>query len=339
MEDVGKSAHSPVLSNVPISNLIFNALQLGRLLPVIRHMSADHPRVLMFHRVLPGASRSLGIPTDIFHRQLEELKRNFNVQPLDLLLKQYREGTLAPHSVAITFDDGYSDFAEFVWPALKEHNLPATIFVATGFVDGDCWMWPDILKFALKRTEKSYWRSHTGQHYALPSQAMAAWHAAADHCLLLDESDKWQYIRDFCQGLSVTIDQPPPDPYKALTWDQLRGMDPALISVGSHTVTHPILSRVDAAQLSRELINSKHRIEEQLGRKVTGFCYPNGMDRDINAAVTEAVKRAGYEYACLAYPGRSPLEDPLAINRYPVGYNMSAFKKIIHGYRYLGMKK
>lgn len=301
---------------------------------ITRWLTSAHPRVLMYHRVLPGDKTEGALAPEIFRWQLAMLATHFNVQPLDALIESHQKGRMAPYSVAITFDDGYSDFNEFALPELKAAGLPATLFVTTGFVDGTQWMWPDMLKWALGNTSLTEWMAPNGRHFRLPLEKLGAWHAAADQALALSNEDRYGFIKACCASLGVQVPVKPAGVYAPLTWQDLRAMPADLISVGSHTVTHPIMSRLAPDLVEQELVLSKRHIEEQLDREVTGFCYPNGMRADVSPSVAAAVSKAGYRYACVAYPGRHPFQDVMAINRYATSNDTDGFLKVLFGARY-----
>jgi peptidoglycan/xylan/chitin deacetylase (PgdA/CDA1 family) len=67
------------------------------------------------------------------------------------------------------------------------------------------------------------------------------------------------------------------------------------MEVGSHTTTHPRLSRVEGEELEREVAGSRHLLQEELGLPVEGLCYPYG---DLSPPAVLAAHRAGYRYAC-----------------------------------------
>ncbi len=111
--------------------------------------------------------------------------------------------------------------------------------------------------------------------------------------------------------LHVLRDRPAGVP--ALTWEQIRAMPRHLIAVGSHTVTHPNLTRLTAAGLERELAESRDVIARETGVSPDLFCYPRG---DFDDTVRLAVQRAGYRLACTTRPGGvSATTDPLALPR------------------------
>jgi len=89
--------------------------------------------ILLYHSI--GDSPAFfNVTKEAFVKQLEFLKRQkYQVVPLSLLVEKLKKGEpLADKTVVLTFDDGYSDNFVNAWPALKEHNFPATIFLAAG---------------------------------------------------------------------------------------------------------------------------------------------------------------------------------------------------------------
>jgi peptidoglycan/xylan/chitin deacetylase (PgdA/CDA1 family) len=84
--------------------------------------------VLCYHLVGADVGGPVDLDLAVFEQHLRELE-GADVRPLDDVV---RDG----HGVALTFDDAFANFAEVVWPRLREARLPATLFVPTGFVDG-----------------------------------------------------------------------------------------------------------------------------------------------------------------------------------------------------------
>jgi peptidoglycan/xylan/chitin deacetylase (PgdA/CDA1 family) len=98
---------------------------------------------------------------------------------------------------------------------------------------------------------------------------------------------------------------------RTMTWDELRSVAERGHEVGSHTVSHPHLTRVSDVELARELRESRERLESELGRPCPFLAYPYG---DENGRVRIAARAAGYE-AAFGLPGRSRPYDPFAIPR------------------------
>lgn len=309
----------------------FGGLQVARL------MSRHHPRILMYHRVsskkVPDA-----IDVETFRRQMREIRRHFNPVSLDALLEAYDADRPIPHAVVITFDDGYEDFYKNAFPILNEEGIPATLFITTGFIDGKLWLWPDQLRFCIENSLES--------RLNLPelkidirsfSDRIDAWNSLGDLCLQMDNAEKFDFINRVASALNVQIPTKAPDAYRGLTWSNVREMVAQGLVIGSHSVSHPILTSLQNDNLVAELRESRDRIMKETGLDVPAFCYPNGQPIDFNDEIKEAVKAAGYRYALAAYPGSSPLSDRWAVNRYPANQSFNLFEKSLYGFTYFGL--
>ena len=113
--------------------------------------------ILIYHRVGGGSDSEVDLDPEMFERQLEYLSENHRVVSLDDAVAELADGTStgwaaestsadnravadesSQRAVVITFDDGTTDFTDVVVPALDRHGLPATLYVATRFVDESC---------------------------------------------------------------------------------------------------------------------------------------------------------------------------------------------------------
>jgi len=95
-------------------------------------------------------------------------------------------------------------------------------------------------------------------------------------------------------------------------------MSDAGFEIGAHTVSHPRLTLLSDDQLEHEIVDSKHALEDIIGREVVSFSYPYG-DRDER--VIEAVKAAGYKYAVSTRLGAANLDGVFEIPRVNVRWN------------------
>lgn len=87
----------------------------------------------------------------------------------------------------------------------------------------------------------------------------------------------------------------PPAQNRLLNWDQVAEMLDAGMEIGSHTMNHVDLRKVSRAVAKREIFESKQRLEENLDRQITSFCYPSGY---YNEAAVSLVVEGGYLSAC-----------------------------------------
>ena len=102
--------------------------------------------------------------------------------------------------------------------------------------------------------------------------------------------------------------------------------------IGSHTLTHPRLTRLPASEAREEIAASRKKLEDQFGVKIEHFCYPYG---DWNDAVRDLVVAAGYKTACTTQPGvNTSADSPFALKRFTARYpsrNLKAFWSRLRG--------
>lgn len=115
------------------------------------------------------------------------------------------------------------------------------------------------------------------------------------------------------------------------TWDQLRQLDLAGVSIQSHGVGHRWMSELDQAARQRELLNSRDQIRQQIGHEAHFFSFPYG-DEGVDPATTQALlERTGYRGAVLfgggAMDGRSI--DRWRMQRLPVGPDTDFEKELL----------
>ncbi|MGC9376324.1 polysaccharide deacetylase family protein [Streptomyces sp. MH13] len=109
-----------------------------------------------------------------------------------------------------------------------------------------------------------------------------------------------------------------------LTADGIRQAAAEGVEIGSHGLTHVDLTKADDAALKAETAESRTLLSKLTGAPVTGFCYPYGT---VDARAAEAVRAAGYAYACAIDPG--PLTGPHALPRVHVGQRDTAVRLLL----------
>jgi len=305
-------------------------------LTVARYLTRSHPRIFMYHRITPPGSNK-GISVDIFRKQMKIVKRSFNAMTLNDLMEAHDNGHTPENAVVITFDDGYHDFTDYAFPVLRELEIPATLFVTTGFALGELWLWPDQIRYAIETTTvtKITLPDFSGSLdiAGLPDQC---WHRIADHCMTIPNSRKLDLIDTLYELLGLERPVKAPEAYRPVSWEQIRAMVRQGLEVGSHSHSHPILTQLVDDELHRELVTSRQVIREQLDFDPPAFCYPNGQRSDFDSKVQLAVCNAGYDYAIAAFLGKQPLADRWAIARYSASPNVSEFEKNVYGFTFLG---
>ena len=265
----------------------------------IRFLNRRKFPVLMYHRF--SRDEAFGKTSRAtFESHLKYLTKHYKIISLDEAAKGLRSGEpLPPRSALVTIDDGYQDFYDIAFPILKKFNVPAALYVVTGFVEQVNWIWTDKARHILGRTSAGKCdltigsESFAGELGAYESRLMVAGSINSE-LKKMPDADKDAALREMAMRLNVTIPDLPPDEFKALGWDEAREMQAHNIEIGSHTATHPILTNVSVKVLEDELRVSKSMLEDKLQKQTIHFCYPNG-----NAAKRErdATEKAGYASA------------------------------------------
>lgn len=295
-----------------------------------RHLTRKQSKILMYHRIIEHPMIPAIAPAE-FERQLAYLKRHFSVLPIDQLLRDRAAGCVKNNSIAITFDDGHYDFYENAWPLLKKYDLPATLYVTTAFVDRQCWLWPDHIKHIVWNTRKTS-ISYLGKELILTNNnRLDVWNIIASHCLEMENDERSEFIRALGTQLNINMEEEPSEHFRAVTWDQLREMVSEGLNLGSHTISHRILSKLPPKELETELAKSKLQIERSINSTITGICYPNGMKPDISEAVEKQAKSAGYQYGVAAYPTDVRIGNMYQVGRWSAPRIHASFRSLVNG--------
>lgn len=253
--------------------------------------------IVIHHRVIPEPDLLLGDGgITAFETRLNYLAGNFNILPLSEAASRLQNGTLPSRAACITFDDGYADNAEIALPLLQKYGVPATFFVASGFLDGGR-MWNDtvIESIRLATGDKLDLRSiDLGIHaIATLEQKREALTFLIDRLKYLPYETRALQV----EKLSTIISARLPDNLM-MTSAQVRQLHDTGMEIGAHTVTHPILAKIDAAAALAEITEGKAKLEAIIGTQVRLFAYPNGKPgKDYLSIHTKMVQDAGFEAA------------------------------------------
>lgn len=269
--------------------------------------------ILTYHRFSPD-NADYKTSAQAFADHLEYLTEHYRILPLGQIADCVATGkTLPLGTVAITIDDGYQDFYDVAYPLLLKHRTPATLFVATDFVDRKGWLWTDKMRYLTAHTAQAELNvTVSGRTVRIALTTPLARRNAADKVTAilktLPNEHKEETLKQMASTLGVVLPTVPPKEYGAINWKQAREMDSEGVEIGSHTVTHPILVNTTDEQLRFEMWQSRARLEEELGRQVSLFCYPNGRH---DARVQQATAQAGYRCAVTNAHGMNTLHTPL----------------------------
>jgi len=278
----------------------------------------DRFGILMYHRV-----GSHGLSAAVFAKQLRYLAQHYRVMPLERVVRYHVSGAPLPRgTVALTFDDGYADFAEVAAPMLKRQQLPATVFPITGGMESREPLWTAVVSAVCRHLGAEILEVPLGLttlRYSL--RTGAARQAVAD-----DLKRRLKHVdADVNDAMLEELKARCPA-WRRLAWEEAPLLDGAQlaalrrdgIDIGAHTVHHPILSRVTLERAALEIQESKRQLEERLGESIRLFCYPNGTREDYHPAISQLVQDAGYEAACTTESGwNNGATSRWALRRFP----------------------
>ena len=299
----------------------------GGLCQIVRGASPDamcdeRVIVLMYHRIAHEGSdpHSLQVRPEFFERHLQELRRTVNVVPLAAATRPS-----ASPCVAIMFDDGYRDNLVQALPLMRQYEIPATVFVTSGMLDNKTGFWIDrlanlILEGPLPRDHLRVEIAGTPLLIDVSSQrAVQRAHAFLHSRIRVLPPDD---VEASLAVLAGVIGREPDLPATALplTTAELRELAVGdQIEIGAHTVSHAMLSSLDAAEQRQEMEQSKLALEDLLACRVPSFAYPFGD----SVAFNDTSVRIAREFFDLAVMAQSQdatrVRDRYRIPRHYVG--------------------
>jgi peptidoglycan/xylan/chitin deacetylase (PgdA/CDA1 family) len=243
-----------------------------------RRVERGQAVILMYHSISRGRPDpwNLCVDPDRFADQLRLLRDRFQVVSLGALGEALAARRTLSRAVVISFDDGYRDNLLVAKPLLEQEGLPATVFVATGYLDAgrDFW-WDELEAFCASSSQ--------------PSRPLWQTLQPLTHEARFQRLDKlWE-----------SIDTPRPKPSLPLSVGELESLaEGTLIEIGAHTVTHPHLSSLSVDRQREEIQVSKASLADITGRPVTAFSYPHG---DFSELTLGVVRSAGFQTACTTH--------------------------------------
>ena len=208
-----------------------------------------------------------------------------------------RAGKLPPRAAAcVTFDDGYADNAAVALPILRRRGVPATFFVATGFLDGGRMFNDSVIETVRRASGESLDGGSLGVG-AVPIATMEARRAAIDVLIgalkYLPMGERQARVEALAAACGSAL---PTD--LMMTGAQVRELVAGGMEVGGHTANHPILATLSPEEARAEIEDGRRRLEAITGAPVRLFAYPNGKPRqDYLPEHVRMVEEQGFEAA------------------------------------------
>lgn len=300
-------------------------------LGVFRLMGSSGLAVVTYHGVAPQGYDAVDaaldgnlVTADTLRQQLRFLRAHYNVvPPEDVLAWREGRGELPPRAVLLTCDDGLLNCLTDMVPVLQEQAVKCLFFVTGASAQNSPTMlWYEKLFLLYLRAPAGSFKFTCGD---VPIQVnldsrerqRASWWSSVKRLTRLSPEERENFLAMVAGRFDLPMQPDLQNEHSAtcrrfalLTGDELQRLCGAGMTIGAHTMSHPILSQVSVEQAHAEIAESRQRIESAIGKRVWAFAYPFGDPQSVTAEVLDMPKKAGYQLAFLNYGGGLGAELP-----------------------------
>lgn len=261
--------------------------------------------IFMYHRVLsPDAIISFPVQPGMyvslpnFTRHIKWMQSHLSILSLQELILRLRSDKDISGCCALTFDDGWVDNYQHVFPVIQKYQVPITVFLATGFIGTGKWFWSDEVASCLSliykekvdigifsgTLKKLFFQSGVCEKKELE--------AVIDNCVERLKRYPSRQRQNLLQELNLVCRKDEIQyPRCLMNWSEIREMAASgLVEFGSHTVNHMLLDQISPKQALIEIVDSKNQIEHEIGQQCLLFAYPNG---NYSNEIISVLKEAG----------------------------------------------
>ena len=280
---------------------------------------AKSPIVLCYHAVnsKPVNCRPLVVSQEYFREQLKIIKKHYRPISLSELQDALLTGNVPKRAALVTLDDNYKQHLSVVLPILEDMQIPATVFISSGYVDSKQeYFWDELERLILSSDSlpsaielehdegKTLWQIN-GQGPVhidwldlkppFEPRQKAYW----DLLSMLAKMDKdgWERSMKSLRE-QVSADGIARETHRLLTKDELIELAGSKwIEIGSHTCNHVLLAESSEQTQKYEIVQDKANLEKLLKYPITSLSYPYGGPDDIGDKAVEIAKQAGHKIA------------------------------------------
>jgi peptidoglycan/xylan/chitin deacetylase (PgdA/CDA1 family) len=288
--------------------------------------------IVTYHGVLPQGYEAVDsaldgnlVSADTLHRQLRMLKMDYNViSPDDMLAWLRGRFELPPRAVLLTCDDGLLNNLTDMLQVLQQEKLRCLFFVTGASTDetrSTLWYEELFLLFLSAPTGKF---EISGEGIAIrgdlaaPEARRAIWWSSVMRLSQIDAKARDSFLgaarrelgsdpmKSVREGNTVACRR-----FGLLTLPELRALLAAGMTIGAHTLTHPMLSQLRPEIAGAEIVESRTKLEAALQTQIWAFAYPFGDAASVTPQIVSFAREAGYEAAFLNYGGGLGVDLPL----------------------------
>ena len=306
-----------------VADVVIRGSGLLALLRQLDSLDGRVLRVLAYHRVadpfrdpMQGDPGVISTTPEAFADQVRLLAQHYvpiGLSDLEALIRGTRP--LPRRAVLVTFDDGYRDFLIHAWPMLKEHSVPAVLFVPTAYPDRErLFWWDELWRMFSRSSALSVSLPGLGRvDLGTPRVRWAAMASLRRQMRFLPPRALQQRMTELRVALGVLVETTS----AVLSWEELRTLSRQGVTIASHGRSHASMPSLTEAEIAEEIDGAQEDMERELGCAARVFAYPFGH---YDSRVVSVLRSRGFLAAFKAGPGHNaiPLRNPFAIFRQSV---------------------
>jgi len=278
--------------------------------------------VLMYHGVVPDdcpINAWTLVKENEFRKQMDFLNRYYKVVDIGDLFMGLQDNDSGKPRAVITFDDGYRNNYSIAFPILQEYNFRATIFVCSGLLGQTEMAWYDKVIYAIQRSSCTSMAIGNVNFFFDSPNPSRRWDMIQElltHLKMESEEERSQQADNIVRHLNVPLDQS--ECFELMSAEEARSLyGSGLVSIGSHTAYHEILTSISLSQAEDTIHESIRDLELLIGDAVHYFSYPNG---NYNDEIISLLNAASITHACTTNSGiYSRRNSPYKIPRIGIG--------------------
>lgn len=304
----------------------------------------DRFLVLMYHRVIPRSEGGrflqpgMYVEPKTFEVHLRFLKRYFDVRPVNDLPAEEcpkKPSGKIKHTCYLTFDDGWEDFYRYAYPLLVKYQIPAMVFLPTGFIGTTRRFWTERLGHLCASSEQrgtfSALREFALQTLPLSDGIAGSGTDFLEALIRHLKTYRLKEIETVLEELEAHFSNGAAHEGRDfLRWEEIKEMQRSgLVTFGSHTESHMLLNTLSDEEVAYELVNSKRAILARRASAISNlsFCYPNG---NYNAVAIAALDRVGYRCGFTTRSGwNTPATSRFELKRVGVHQDIAASEALL----------
>lgn len=321
-------------------NLLACVLEKSRLLNLSYNIPANTLTVINYHRIYADKLNTefdadvFGPSVTEFEQQIAFLRERVNLLSEQDLIELITTGKSIPgRSALITFDDGYRDNYQLAVPVLKKYRVPAIFFIPTKSIEQSMLGWWDIISYFINHTNK---QQISFNENTIPLRTRKERDQAKQLFLNYMKSVPHEQSKNLLTDLSEICNTafPPRSRQREelMSWEQIKEIaNTDFLSIGSHTLSHRVLSTIDAGEEHKELRDSREFLQQKLAGEINSIAYPVGGYHAFSERTKRNAYKAGYQLGFSFNTGTNHgcITDPFDIKRVGPENELSLYKSTV----------